>query len=189
VTLVILTLVLASAAVYEATFVEPTRVSTTISTIEVPSSLADKVSIAYGNHLLQFGSKNVSALVSQYEDNATIVYFGQSAGLAGRYSGTANITQLLATWISKNGEKFFFIANESQPTMHIVTMGSQNSTIAVTVNSTLGFRGDSGLNGNFNGTISAETTFVRGGANDSSWLISLETWNFLRFWVQYPVIA
>lgn len=184
---VVLTLVFATATVYEATVVQPARVSTTISTVTVPSSTVDQVSSVYVNHLMTFGSKNLSALVSQYEGNATIVYRGQAAGLAGNYTGTANISQLLASLISRNGAVFFFIANESQPSIQVVPTGSANSALAVVVNSTFGFGGDSGLYGVFNGTVSARTTFVHGGANGTSWLISEETWNFLRFWVQYPV--
>jgi hypothetical protein len=128
----------------------------------------------------------VSALVSQYEDNATIHYEGiNSIGLTGNYIGAANIRQLLTVWATRF--IYIFVTNESQATTQVVTTGSGNSAVAVVVNSTFGFRGESSVLGEFNGTVSAWTTFVHDGTDGTSWLISKETWNFLRFWLQFPV--
>ena len=86
------------------------------------------------------------------------------------------------------------MANESQPAIQVVFVvnGSElaprsGSSIGVVVNSTLGFGGDNGLVGLFNGTVSAQTTFVQGGANGAAWVILQETWNFLSIWEQNPV--
>jgi len=159
---------------------------TMTETVTVPS-ISDQVSGIYANHLSLFSSKNVSAIVSQYEDNATIQYEGvdNGMGLAGNYTGTAHIHQLI--FVLEGRSIFYFIANESQPTIQVVTTSSGNPFASVVVNSTFGFGGESSVIGNFNGTISARTMFVRGGPNDTSWLISEETWNFLGYWVQYPI--
>ena len=77
-----------------------------MNTVTVPSSVIDQVGSVYANDLLLFGSRNVSALVSQYGHNATVVFIGQAAGLTGNYTGTANISELFTSLISKS--RFFF---------------------------------------------------------------------------------
>jgi hypothetical protein len=177
---VVLVLVFASVAIYEAAVIRSTGVSTT--TVMVPS-VTDQVGTIYADHLLLFGSKNVNAIVSEYETNAFIIYYGtQPAGLDGNYSG-AEIGVLYSYW-AKHSD-YLFIANESQPSMN-VHYAHGYVAANVIVNSTFGFRGGSNTLGNFNGTVSAQTIFVPGGVNGTSWLISTETWHFLRFWEQYP---
>jgi hypothetical protein len=48
-----------------------TVTSTTITT-SLPTEEYSQVSSAYANHLLMLGSRNVSALLSRYESNATV---------------------------------------------------------------------------------------------------------------------
>lgn len=156
---------------------------TTTVQVTMPS-VSDQVSSAYANHLSLFSSKNVSATVSQYTDDANVTYEGQAAGLQGNYTGTSDIRILIAADISKT--TLFFIANETQPSIQVETMGSGDSVVSVVVNSTFNFRGESPVFGNINGTVSARTTFVPGSAS-GNWLISNETWNYLSYWVQYPV--
>ncbi len=158
------------------------------------SSAVDQVSGDYANHLLLFGSRNVSAIASQYEGNATVQFKGIDIGLIGNYTGTSSIRQLLSALlgplsynssgqVNENPKGYFFIANESQPTTQVLTTGSRSSVTAGVINSTFDFRGWGPTVGNFNGTVSAQTYYVHGSGN-ASWLISKEAWNILRFWAQ-----
>lgn len=162
---------------------------TTVTTMSSTSEAYAQVNSSYANHLLSFGSKNVSALLLQYESNATVRWGGASTGLTGNYTGSESIKQLLIAFEATSSTNYFYVANETHRSVQMVSAGSGNYTEVVVVNSTFDFRGQSRVFGDFSGTVSARTTFVHGAAGGSSWLISEEVWRFLKYTQQYPVIA
>ncbi len=189
----ILSMVFAATTVYEAAFVQPYRVSTTTATSTSTSTVTvhavtDQVAAIYASHLLSFGSRNASELAGQYEENASLLWIGRIEGLQGNYTGQ-DIHTLYAYWTAHS--LVLYVTNESQPKMQVEATGGGNSAESVTVNSTFIFGGESTIVGAFNGTVAAETVYVRLGPGDSSasWLISQETWDFLSYWEQYPLVT
>ena len=160
---------------------------TTVTTISSTSEAYAQVNNSYANHLLSFGSKNVSVLLLQYESDAKVRYEGASTGLTGNYTGSESIKQLLIAFEAATSTNYFYVTNETHRSLQVTSAGSGNSTEVVVVNSTFDFRGQSRAFGDFSGTVSARTTFVHGGAGSSSWLISEEIWRFLKYTQQYPV--
>ena len=68
----------------------------------------EQVSNAYANHLAQFTTRSIPAIVSGYESNATVEWTGltpgktgNSPGIAGNYSGSASITILTGEFIAR----------------------------------------------------------------------------------------
>ena len=137
-----------------------TRVETaTLTTTETRSVNAtqqaiDAVNASFADHGLQLSSGNVSAIVSQYERNATVSWTGQTYGFAGTYIGAGNIRLLLGSFLGKfspeTGASPFVIANATQT----ITAASDDS---VAVNSTFDFSGQNAVYGNVSGAISART--------------------------------
>ncbi len=113
----------------------------------IPPQVIEMVNSSFENHLLSVGSRNVTALLSEYEHNATIDWTGEAAGLLNSPNGPAAITY---QW------KFFFgamtqfvIGNETQ-----TILPTWNGSV-VTVDSTFDFAGHSNAYGEFSGTVHA----------------------------------
>ncbi len=122
-------------------------------------------------------SRNVSALVSQFDRRANVTWTGQTMGLTGIYIGAPNIRLLLNAFLGRATSLNF--ANATQTIM----AASNQSAI---VNSSFRFTGQSQIYGNFTGTVRAQDLLVYSRAA-SAWQIAEEIWNFLSFDVQYPV--
>ena len=134
----------------------------------------EQVASAYASHLAQYRAGNMSAVASGYESNATVEWTGVVAGLTGNYSGAGNIKIL---WGSFTGKLLnFSLSNEYQSVG--VTGG------VPVVNSTFNFQGYSTIEGEVNGTVLAQDTYVHVG---NSWLIAYEVWNFTQYYVQFYV--
>jgi hypothetical protein len=69
--------------------------STTTGALSSIPDAYNQVASAYASHLLLLDSRNISALVSGYESNATIEWTGNAAGGAGNFTGSGNIRILL----------------------------------------------------------------------------------------------
>jgi len=123
-------------------------------------------------------SRNTSAMVGQFEKNASVIWTGDVSGLTGVYNGTDNIGILFNTSLFGPKSTAFAIGNLTQT----ILAASGDSAV---VNSSFSFLGESSIEGNFSGSVSAMDSFVYSAAS-GSWLISQETWNFLRFNVQFP---
>jgi hypothetical protein len=129
--------------------------------------------------MLQLGSRNVSAIVSQYEGNATVIWTGNTLGIGGTYIGTKNIGLALSAFLGAVSS--FIIGNETQT----IATASDDSVV---VNSSFSFAGESAdFFGPFNGTVSAQDSYTHSAAS-GAWLISRETWDFLSFNVRNPSI-
>jgi hypothetical protein len=159
--------------------------TTVTSTLTAPSTSLDayeQVSNSFASHMLLISERNPFAIVSQYEENATVTWTGNIGGLQGFYNGTGVIFLLInASFIGQAGS--FSIGNVT----NAVVVVSADSAV---VNSSFEI---SGLMYNFgyypttsfNGTVSAQDFYTHS-VSQSAWLISTETWNFLNVKFQYP---
>jgi hypothetical protein len=149
----------------------------TVTATVTTSNPDEQVANAYADHLLllPFSGHYASALVGEYEANATIEWTGIEAAGTGNFSGSNDIGIALGSFIGKFIN--FSVSAESQS---IEAKGNVS-----VVNSTLSFRGYSSVVGQVNGTIIAQDVYEH--ASGSSWLISREIWNFTRFNAQFPV--
>jgi hypothetical protein len=74
-----------------------------------------QVTDAYANHLGELSAGNVTALVSQYERNATIDWTGvRGAPTIGKVSGSINIGIALTSFLGTEHLKNFSLSNEHQ---------------------------------------------------------------------------
>ncbi len=140
----------------------------------------DQVASAYANQLLLLDARNISALVSEFESNATVEWKGYANGLqaghgpgvnrdlAGNYTGSKEISALLGAFLTN--ANYLLVSNETQ------TIGAKGSHWVVS--STFHFAGDSNSVGTFKGTIAARESYVRVG---NTWLISNEVWDFTYY--------
>ncbi len=146
--------------------------STRTVTVTVTTSDAyEQVSDAYASHLMQLNARNINAVASEYESNATVEWVGPVEVGVGNYSGTANIKIMLGSSIGKfNGN--FSLSNEYQ------SIGEVKGSNAWMVNSTFNFHGNNPVVGNVNGTVVAQDSYAH--VNDT-WLIAWEIWNFTQF--------
>ncbi len=148
----------------------------TVTVTLTTSDAYEQVSDAYANHLMQLNARNISALVSGYESNATVEWTGVVGGLTGDYSGSANIKILLGSLSGKFIN--FSLSNEYQ------SVGVKGNVSVV--DSTFDFQAYSSIEGNVNDTIVAQDTYHHTG---NSWMIAHEVWNFTQFDVQFYVGA
>jgi hypothetical protein len=146
---------------------------TTTVTITTTSDAYEQVANAYQAHLSQLEVRDVSALASEYESNATIYWTGAADDVAGNYSGSTSIKILMGNFVGKSVT--FSLSNESQSL-------SVEGSVAV-VNSTFSFVAILGA-GVVNGTVAAQDVYEHAGG--SSWLIASETWNFIQLKEPFP---
>lgn len=145
-----------------------------------PPDAHDQVASTYANQLILLDAKNVSALVSEFESNATVEWRGYANGLQaghgpavnrdlrGTYTGSQEIGTLLGAFLTN--ANYFLVSNETQ------TIGAKGNYWVV--NSTFGFTGNSSTVGTFEGTIAAQESYVQVG---KMWLISNEMWDFTYY--------
>lgn len=159
-----------------------TKTETVTSTVTSTERAFDSVNGSFAEHMTLVGSKNVSAIMSQYDRNAIVNWNGEAVGLAGTYIGAYNVSLLLnrffETFVSGTGGGPFVIANVTR-TIAVTAEGY------ATVNSTFSFSGQSTQWGPSSGTISAQDSYAYSAAA-GIWLISRETWTFVSFALQYP---
>jgi hypothetical protein len=147
----------------------------TVTVTATTSDAYEQVADAYANHLGELSARNIPAMVSGYESNATVEWTGVVPGMTGNYSGAANIKILLQGDFTG---KFlnFSLSKEYQ------SVGVKGNVSAV--NSTFTFQGYNAVEGETNGTVLAQDTYEHVG---NSWLIAYEIWNFTSFYVQFYV--
>jgi hypothetical protein len=150
------------------------------------------VSGLYAEHILLLDSRNISAIVDEYEGNATIVRASEAQcecnSLDGTYTGTANITQLMKQLLFGVDANGFSFGTKSFVAENLTESAAAAPDGSVTVNSTFGFLEQSIAAGKINGTVSAGDSYTYSAASHS-WLISRETWDFLSYSVQNPAIS
>ena len=169
-------LVIGALVIATAVLILPTYLSSgTTSTTSTSRSAADMVASAFANHMNGLASRNVQAVVSQFEGNANVTWTGRANGLTGLYVGTTDIGLLLNAFLGK--ATFLAFANETQ---QIAVASSRLAT----VNSSFSFSGQSSTFGNFSGAVRAQDSLAYT-ATTGEWLISQEIWNFSSFNVQF----
>ncbi|MGH9919675.1 MAG: hypothetical protein ACRD6W_12530, partial [Nitrososphaerales archaeon] len=95
-------LVLVASSQSKAKAVTVTTTTTTTTTVIPAQQAAEAVSSAFFQHMLLYGSGNVSAIVSQYQPNANVTWFGKPLScLSGFYSDTTNIGLLMNFFVKK----------------------------------------------------------------------------------------
>lgn len=151
---------------------------TTTVTASLPTEDYSQVASAYANHLLMVSTRNVTALLSGYESNATVEWTGQASGLGGNYTGTGNesgsIGRLLGTFPGNMVN--LTLSEDSQP-----TVGVQGNSLVV--GSTFSWNGFNSYDGNISGLVVAQDSFAYSG---NTWLIAHETWTWISFVCQFP---
>lgn len=153
-------------------------VTTSTVTTVTTSDAYEQVANAYTNHLTQLSARNIDAVVSGYESNATIEWTGAiGEGGTGNYTGLANIRILLGSFTGKFNSNFS-LSNVYQ------AIGVKTNA-RVVVSSTFNFQGYNAVIGNVNGTIVAQDEFAQDGGG--AWLIAHETWNFTKYNEQYYI--
>jgi len=154
-----------------------TVTSTTTTAVSTIPDAYEQVASTYANRLLQLDARNVSALLSGYESNATVVWTGDAMGLQGNYTGMGNGS-------GEIGRVFEYIPGS----MINLTLSNENQTIVRVqggywVNSTFDWAGYSSLAGPVGGSVAAQDSYVYVG---NTWLIARETWTFLSFRCEFP---
>src|SRR2546426_1790641 len=121
---------------------------------------------AFDRHLSEIGTRDIPTVLTDYQDNAVVVWTGNTAGLGGVYNGVGNIRLLYSAALSTANQIAF------TPT---TVKTFNNSATQATVNSTLALTGVSNILGKFNGTITTSIvyTYVNGG-----WKITQENWDY-----------
>lgn len=155
--------------------VASTALSGTITA--VPPQVVEMVNSSFEDHLLSVGSRNVTALLAEYEHNATTIWTGQGVPNES-YNGPASIAYIWKVFFLGTTE--LIIANETQ-----AISPNWNGSV-VTVDSTFDFSGHSDANGEFSGTIQAQDSYVSP-TTGGPWLIAQETWDLVHYVVQFPV--
>jgi hypothetical protein len=149
-----------------------------------------EVSNALLNHLLNIVSKNVSAVLGDYQSNATVEWKGETFGLPGNYTGTARLDSLYTEFLTSPNLVNFIISNVTINSIGFgAGAGQGNAPVAenplASLNYTLQMRGYSENIGNWSATINAG---VRYSWTDHSWLISGETWDYVAQHSQHPFV-
>ena len=151
-----------------------TVTTTTTAAVSTVPDAYDQVAGANAIHLLLLDSRNVSALLSEYESNATVEWTGVVPAMARNYSGSNEIGTLLDDFPGVMAN--LTLSNESQ-TILGVRAGYW------VINSTFSWSGYSSRDGFVSGMIDATDSYSQVG---NTWLIARETWNSLYFNCQFP---
>src|SRR5437016_7721210 len=143
-----------------------TTTSSTTSSSNPQTTPPPGVRTAFDRHLSEIGTRDIPTVLTDYQDNAVVVWTGNTAGLGGVYNGVGNIRLLYSAALST--------ANQIALTPTTVKTFN-NSATQVTVNSTLALTGVSNILGKFNGTIATSIVYayVSGG-----WKITQENWDY-----------
>lgn len=139
------------------------KTTTTSSSVAAPD-----LKPQYSRHVDTIGTRDVTTVLLDYQDNAAVTWTGHAAGLEGVYQGTGNIRLLFASALST--------ANTITFVPHSIIQ--TNRTGQAEINSTLTFTGKSSLLGTFNGNLLSSTVYTN---NGGTWKISAENWNYLVF--------
>jgi outer membrane protein assembly factor BamB len=158
---------------------------TTTQSPTLPLAITDPsveagVGSAFHDHIQLVASRNVPALLEEYQQNATVTWTGDSAGFGGSYNGTTSIEFNFKTTLGDWFAPTFAVRTENQS---IIATGDTSAQ----VDSEFVFNGTSNIMGKYGGSILSKDYYVYQDA--AGWLISHEIWNFTGFDVQYPVIS
>lgn len=135
------------------------------------SDAYEQVSDVYASHLIHLNARNMTAVASDYEGNATAEWVGPAGVGVGNYSGVKIILANLESFVGKfNGN--FSLSNEYQ------SIGKVEGSNSWMVNSTFDIHGYDAAVGNVTGTVFAQDSYAQ---INGAWLIVRENWNFTQF--------
>jgi hypothetical protein len=143
------------------------------------NSTTKLVASAFADHMQLIASRNVSAIINQYETNDNVTWTGNAPGLKGLYSGVDDTSTLFRYFLGHASS--FLVGNVTEATVI-------QSAISAVVNSSFSFRGQSTVWGNFSGSVAAEDFFVFS-PTTGAWMISQEIWNFHSLEYQFPIVV
>jgi len=146
--------------------ISTTTSSTTTSSATQPQTPPPGAIEAFIQHLNKVSSRDIPSVLADYQDNAVVVWTGNTAGLGGEYDGVSNIRLLYASALS------------TATTINLIPSNLRsinNSATQVTVNSTLTLSGNSNILGKFNGTVVGATVFSY---TNGAWKITRENWDY-----------
>lgn len=164
-------------------------VTTTVTSTQKPTGL---VSGLFAEHILALESRNVSAVVGQYERNATIKWTSEGDcgcnSLDGSYSGTSNMTQLMRWLLLGIDAKNYSFGTQSLTIENLSQTVRTTSERVIEVDYGFAIMEHSVALGQINGTVSAQDLYTYSSAT-RTWSISSETWDYMTYKVQDPAIA
>ncbi|MDG6926755.1 MAG: hypothetical protein JRN09_09415 [Nitrososphaerota archaeon] len=157
-------------------------VTVTTTSTDIPMG---QVLGSFAEHMLMLQSRNLTAVVSQYEPNASVTWTGNQgpAAVEAPAVGLGNFSRAFDTFLYQpcgfhDTVRSFTVENVTQSTEF-------NPDGSATVDSTFSFAGNSSLWGEFSGSVSARDAFSY--SKTGVFLISQETWNFTQYHDEYPV--
>ena len=121
--------------------------------------------LVFDQHITKISSRDISAVLTDYQQNAVVLWTGQTQGLGGIYTGTEKITVLYANALS-------MAKLTITPSGYSQLNGTANQA---TVQSMLNINGTSNYLGAFNGTVLAQVTYK---SDNGAWKISNENWDY-----------
>ncbi len=152
-------------------------VTFTTSTTVIPQSVAvTAVNESYSKHIQRIESGNVSAVVSDYSQNANATWTGKAYCLGGSYTGGVDIAAIFRSFLNKTtpGLTITNVVRTVTPQLNGTTVVVASSfDFASNKTNTIGDHIYPGVTG----PISAQDLYDFS-PNGSSWLISQEKWNF-----------
>ena len=156
--------------------------ATTTETITSTTTTAySELSSSFANHLLNVESGNVSLMMTDYEQNATVMWEGKIVqdlgGSSYNETGAGNIASFYDEFFGPSGVTNVTITNVT------ITAVQMKGDGEASVNSTFNLAGPSDNFGYLSGTVSAQIEYAKGGGD--MWLISSETWNFMSLVLQH----
>ncbi len=126
------------------------------------------------SHFQNLENLNPGEAISDYSQNASVVWSGNTLSFAGSYNGIDSVRNLLVAFLSSTTRMMI-----SSGGLSSLPSGSPNVAM---VNGSIFLSGENADLGYFNGNVNAQYRYVH---SDGKWLISEESWNFKSFSTQY----
>jgi hypothetical protein len=149
----------------------PTTSTSTQTSVAGPPTIP--VQTAVDQLVQDLNNRNVDGLVAFYTPDAVDIWFGNTGGLSGRYTGPEQIRLIYATSVGKttalDANLSDYAQNEFSPT-------NVNTTFVISM------RGNSTTAGRLVATIDVSQAWNWG---NSGWQISRENWNYALFDASY----
>src|SRR5438552_12685157 len=77
-----------------------TTTSSTTTSSSVQGTPPPGIRAAFNKHLSEIGTRDIPTVLTDYQDNAVVVWTGNTAGLGGVYNGVGNIRLLYSAALS-----------------------------------------------------------------------------------------
>lgn len=128
----------------------------------------------FADHLYKIESLNASKVMTDYANNATVAWFGQTAGFGGVYHPAPNITRMYVAFFREFAN--LTITNETEQGAFAGSSASVNASFYID-GQVPATESGCGRADTYNGTVQAQVTLI---PNANSWQILDETWDFVH---------